>query len=357
MTSFENIFWEYDRGLMQELNHFLKKINERALHQRGLVPSYSGVDADGVYVDALGEDVEYFHPTITLDDRMHHIAVNIVQADAPLEDIICNTIISHFYGARGIHQTLTGIDDPSRSLVQFTRIAKNDTVYTREMQDRAIAAREAGKPLWGTTELRTSLWAAAKEFARAKYGKPDRPLMPFDVAEWVASFISDGTIDRMKSVRSLEEMYRVLVSHRGIGEYYGYHCSTSNSVNPKLNYSHDDEFIVPGPGARETIEALWGGRMPKKLYGKAVAFIRQNQHAIGVSDGVHFHPDTWNFVLKDGTMLFAENQDELKHYGTEVLCCQFSVYRHLKANPHLAKRRKVSRAVAAPSIAADEVFG
>lgn len=352
----QELLWNYDRDLMKELNHFLKKINDRALYQRGLLPSYEGLDLQGNEIPALAEDVEYFHPTITLDDRMHHIAVNIVQADIPLEDIICNTIISHFYGARGIHQVLTGNNDPTQSLVEFTRIAAGDDAYTKELQDRAMAAKLAGTPLWGTTELRTSLWGAAKDFARKKYNDPKRILMPLDVAEWVASFITDGTIERMKQVNSLEEMYNVLVSHRGIGEYYGYHCSTSNSVNPQLNYSHDDEFIMPGPGARKTVDLMWHNTLPKKLYGKAVAFIRQNQEEIGIIDGVNFHPSTWNFTLRDGSRLFEDDQNELKHYGTEVLCCQFGVYLHLKANPNLAKKRKVSRATQ-ETTAADSVFG
>ena len=37
-------------------------------------------------------------------------------------NIICNTIISHFYGARGIHQVATREKDLKKALVDFERI-------------------------------------------------------------------------------------------------------------------------------------------------------------------------------------------------------------------------------------------
>ena len=333
--------WDYDKELMAELGHFLKKANEQALYNRGLQPTYEGVDRHGVPHPALARDIEWYHPTITLDERMNNIARYIVTADVPEADVICNTIVSHFYGPTDIHQTLTGIQDRATAVIDFTRIASGDKAYTKEMQDRAVAAREAGKTLYNMLELRTSLWDSAKKFCKAKYDKPDRPLMPFDIAEWISSFVTDGTCAGVVASKSLKEVYGVISSHRGVGNFYGYHCGTSNSVNPRLNFHHDERFIVPGPGARKTIKALWGGRLPDSKSMEGVAFLRENQKALGITDGVYFHPETWNIKDRKGNDVFDVPQDELKYYGTEVLCCQFSVYLHLKENPHLAAKRKI----------------
>lgn len=333
--------WDFDKELMAELGHFLKKANEQALYNRGLQPAYEGTDRNGVEIAALARDIEYYHPTITLDERMNNIARFVVAADVPEADVICNTIVSHFHGPTDIHQTLTGIEDRERALIDFTAIARGDKRYTKEMQDRAMAAKEAGKPLWNSLELRTSLWDSAKKFCQAKYDNPSRPLMPFDISEWIASFVTDGTCDGVVRSKSLEEVYGVISSHRGIGNFYGYHCGTSNSVNPRLAFHHDERFIVPGPGARKTIKALWGGKLPDSKAMEGVAFLRENQEGLGITEGVFFHPDTWNIVDRKGNTVFDEPQDELKYYGTEVLLCQFHCYMNLKENPHMAPKRRI----------------
>jgi hypothetical protein len=59
--------------VVKDIGRFFNKVNERALYNMGIVDTY---DSEGD--DALGESVEYFHPQITLDDRMRYIMENIV---------------------------------------------------------------------------------------------------------------------------------------------------------------------------------------------------------------------------------------------------------------------------------------
>jgi len=57
---------------------------------------------------------------------------------------------------------------------------------------------------------------------------------------------------------------------------------------------------------------------------------------------IYLHPSTHNVTVGD-TVIFAEEQSDLKVYGCEVGLCQYSVFDRLRSNPHLAKRRKVAR--------------
>jgi len=333
-----------DPELLKDLSHFFLKVNENACINQGWIPdNYLPLDRHGKEIPALNKNTEYFHPVITLDDRMRYICENIVSlddADLSPGNKICNTIISHFYGARGIHQTLTNIKDPLKAHVDFERIAKGDKIYTDDMREIAHNAKANKVPIWGSTELHTSLQTAGRNFCRNKYDKPEQKIRTFDLAEWVASFITDGTVDDMLKSNSLEETYNILTKHRGIGDYYGYHCSTSNSVNPVLRFDNDDRFCKPGPGARATLDKLFPG-ISKKEYGNAIIWIRENQKKLFPE--LEFHENMQN-IFANGTQIFNENQDELKVYGTEVGCCQFGVYMHLVANPHLAARRTVARA-------------
>ena len=134
-------------------------------------------------------------------------------------------------------------------------------------------------------------------------------------------------------------MYEHLTKLPGVGQYYGYHCSTSNSVNPGIAINHDERFCVPGPGARKTLDLMFG-RECKVPYGEQVIWFRENyKEHLGEFE---LHPSTHN-VDVDGTLIFSEEQSDLKVYGCEVGLCQYSVFHRLRANPHLANRRKVSR--------------
>lgn len=340
-----NLHDRIDRSVLKEVHHFFEKINERNLFVRGLVPRYDPPSA------ALGPDVEYFSSQITLDDRMQYIMRHIVTSPRlSAYNKLGNTIISHFYGARGIHQVLSGIESPDEAHVDFEEIAREQIRWkdrlgggrlTKFYRDIAYSAKIKKIPLWGTTELHTSIQDAGHKFVDQTWGPEFKT--PFAVAEWIASWINDGFMDKLLSSRTLKEMFTNLTSKRGIGPYYGYHCATSNSVNPDLPFSHDEDFCSPGPGACMTLDLLFPGVSKKEVpYGDRVIWIRKNQDELfpGLRD--QFHPETWN-VTANGVTIFKESQNELKVYGTEVGLCQFSVYCRLRDNPHLISKRKVAR--------------
>lgn len=319
--------------VVDRIGYFFNKVNDRALYQMGIKDSY---DNEGD--DALGETVEYFHPQITLDDRMRYIMENIVLSDMSMDNIICNTIISHFYGGRGIHQILTRDPNPKTALVNFERLLV-DKEYEMTIRKNIDDALSIGLGVYGTTELRTSLYGASNSFVAESRDLP-RNADKINILLWVASFIPRGITKRMAAVNSLQEMYNILTELEGVGQYYGYHCSTSNSVNPRINIDHDERFCVPGPGARLTLDMMF----PPDCgipHGDRVIWFRENYKDL-IGD-IYLHESTHNVIVGD-TKIFQHDQNELKTYGCEVGLCQFGVYSRLSDNKSLINKRKVARA-------------
>jgi hypothetical protein len=328
----ENLAEIANMDIIKDVGRFFNKVNERALFNMGILESYdSGGD------EALGETVEYFHPQITLDDRMRYIMENIVNAPMSMDNIICNTIISHFYGARGIHQVLTRDPNPKTALVDFERLLV-DREYEDKIRKNLVDAVSLGLPIYGSTELRTSLYGAANNYVAELRNQP-RDAHKINILLWVASFIPRGITGRMAQVNSLSEMFNILTEIEGVGSYYGYHCSTSNSVNPRINIDHDERYCVPGPGARFTLDLIFGSNCTVP-HGDRVIWFRENyKDLIGE---IPLHESTHN-VIVDGKKIFRHEQDELKTYGCEVGLCQYGVYYRLRNNPSLISRRKVAR--------------
>lgn len=332
----------FNKEIMGDFNWFLYKVNQRACINHGYDDSkYEGVNRKGEIDYGLGINVEYFHPTITLDDRMRFIAENISTADISLFSIVCNTFISHFYGARGVHQLLTQTNDVSKCYADFDRIADNDQKYIQQLRSNLDYAKEMKYPIWGTTELHTSIQTSGRNYCRKKYNDPNRSFHPIDVCEWVASFRDNGVFEGMKSANHIGEIYKLLRTQPGIGDYYGFHAAASTSVLPQLKYHHDQKFVAPGPGAVYLINQLWPNS-PKKLHAEAVYFLRENSDEIGLTTNVNFHEKAQNIFVK-GKPIFSEPQDGLKYYGTEVLCCQFGIYLQIRNDKKLCDKRKVSR--------------
>jgi len=328
-----------DPKVLESFEFFLNKVSERTDKAFGLRSTYECDDP------ALGADVEYFGFNILQDDRMRYIIENIVSLpDHELSQAnkIGNTIISHFYGARGIHTVMTGIKDPKKAHVDFVRL-NTDIPYLQSIKAEVSRSKHEGKKFYGTTELHTSLQTAARNFCRKKYNEDDRPASLMDILEWIADWTIDGTVNRILKVTSLEEMYNLLCEKPGVGDYYGYHCSTSNSVNPALAYQHDENFCSPGPGARDSLDRIFKPMKDagfKLDYGDLTIWIRENQKTLFKS--ININPFFHNYLV-NGKKLFQDEQNELKVYGTEVGLCQFGVYCYLKENPHLISKRKVAR--------------
>lgn len=329
-----------DKEILKDLNWFLYKINERACIQNGFIQTeYKPINRHGNEEYGLFESVEYFHPSITLDDRMRYICEYIIPNNN-LSDFskFGNTVISHFYGARGVHQVITGSNKKDDCFINFDEVSNNNLKYIDDLRNISEYNNKIlKKPVWGRTELHTSIQTAARNFCRKKYNDLSRKFYIFDVVEWVASFKNSGIYDKLLQSDHIKDSFGVLLTERGIGDYYGFHCSASTSVLPFLKYHHDQRFVAPGPGAQYALSLIWP-QAPRNLYAEGIYFLRENSDLIGLTDNVEFHEKSWN--IND---VFLEPQNTLKYYGTEVLCCQFGIYQKIKNDKFLSEKRKVAR--------------
>ena len=346
-----------DHQVLKDYERFVRKVNERTLYQRGLLKEYKNSGDP-----ALGLEVEYFHPSITADDRMVYIMENIVSVpNLDWRNVIGNTTISHFYGARGVHSVLTGIEDPKLAHIDFVKLGqeqinfkKNGIIgeYTQQIRSLAVQAQKNKKSVWGTTELHTSIQTAGRRFVNEWYlgnRRHESKGCWSNVSEWIASWThvpsknnpEKTVMEGIRDSENLEDTFKYLTGETHIGEYYGYHCSTSNSVNPALRFNHDATFVAPGPGARETLDKMFPNLTTRQVsYGDRVVWIRENQHEIL---NLKFDKSLWNYTNSYGIKIFNDSQNELKSYGTEVSLCQYSVYCRLRSNPELISRRKIAR--------------
>ncbi len=335
-----NFKQDLDRSIIPQIERFWTKVNERTLHAMG-VPGYETYDTGGD--EALGSDVEYFHFSICADSRMRYIGENLVLNDDPALDEdnkLCNAVITHLYGGRRINTIFSGRTDPKKAFLDFRRLHV-DAGYVQDVVGNAAYAKSHHYKFYGTTELHTSLQTAARNYCRSKYSEPTRAATNTDILEWVASWISDGTVARLKRARDLENAFAVICSLPGIGSYYGYHLGVDSSLFPFTAFNHDEKFCVPGGGCQVTLAQLFPSiSKHKSAYGEAVVWIEENQKDL--FPNLTFHPALWN-IEAGGKKVFPFEQNKLMVYGLEVGLCQFGVYQHLKKNPHLIERRKVGQ--------------
>jgi hypothetical protein len=281
---------------------------------------------------------------ITYDDRMVYIMENIVSLpDEQLSPYnkIGNTIISHFYGARGIHQIATRENDPKKAHVNFENYFNSGE---RERVRRNLElSRLANLPIYGTTELRTSLFGAANTYQMERFGPSAQRVHVGNIMDWVAGLHEDGMFDDMLNSKSAEETFKILTRNKGIGSYYGFHCTTSNSVNPALAWDNDSNFVKPGPGAQYTLKLLFPKATSKQITnGELVIWFRHNQKFFGFGD-IIIHESAQNVLDYKGDKILSKDQTEMMTYGSEVGMCQYGIFCKIRSDKKAIDRRKVSR--------------
>lgn len=321
-----------------DFKYFVEQVNKRTEWQQGLIEKYEYTEY------ALNPDTEYFHPMITCDDRMVYIMKNIVSLPddkLSFHNKIGNTIISHFYGARGIHQIATRNNDPQTAHVDFENyFTSNERERVRKNLELAVAAK---LPIYGSTELRTSLFGAANKYQVQRFGDKADKVHPGNIMDWVAGLGEQGYFDQMKQSNAASNTFNILTQIEGIGSYYGYHCTTSNSVNPKLNWDNDENFVKPGPGAQYTLKLLFPKATSKEITnGELVVWFRHNQKFFGFGD-VKIHEAFHNVLDHSGNKILSKDQTEMMTYGSEVGMCQYGIFCKIRHDKKAIERRKVAR--------------
>jgi hypothetical protein len=321
-----------------DFKYFVEQVNKRTEWQYGLTEKYEYTEY------ALNPDTEYFHPMITCDDRMVYIMKNIVSLPddkLSLHNKIGNTIISHFYGARGIHQIATRNNDPQTAHVDFENyFLSGERVRVRKNLELAASIK---LPIYGSTELRTSLFGAANKYQLQRFGPTADKVHPGNIMDWVAGLGEQGFFESMTKSDAASNTFKILTQIEGIGSYYGYHCTTSNSVNPKLSWDNDENFVKPGPGAQYTLKLLFPKASSKEITnGDLVVWFRHNQKFFGFGD-IKIHEHFHNVLDHNNNKILSKDQTEMMTYGSEVGMCQYGIFCKIRHDKKAIERRKVAR--------------
>ena len=321
-----------------DFKYFVEQVNKRAEYQNNLIEEY-------IYEEpALAPHVEWFHPMITCDDRMVYIMKNIVSLPddkLSVHNKIGNTIISHFYGARGIHQIATRNNDPQTAHVDFENyFTTGERARVRKNLELAASIK---LPIYGSTELRTSLFGAANKYQLQRFGPTADKVHPGNIMDWVAGLGEQGFFNRMQQSGAASNTFKILTEIEGIGSYYGYHCTTSNSVNPKLSWDNDENFVKPGPGAQYTLKLLFPKASSKEITnGDLVVWFRHNQKFFGFGD-IKIHEHFHNVLDHNNNKILSKDQTEMMTYGSEVGMCQYGIFCKIRHDTKAIERRKVAR--------------
>lgn len=343
--------WEAcDKDLLWEMRMFTHNVQRCWEIKYGVRPVEHYIEPH----PALGLSVEYFGFWVTADDRLRYIAENITtNPTLPLIDQIGNGLASHFYGARNVHQTMSGLQDPKLALVDYTKLAEEQLqfkntgevgTYTQHMRDFLEHQKKMGQKLWGTTELHTSLQTAGRRWVNEWYLNDRMNASKGssnNVNEWIASFKNSGLMQQMLDNSGLKSMCDILGTEWGIGDYYKFHGGSDLSLCPQLNAYIDERYVLPGPGATDILRKLYPDLSPKEVsMSDRVIWYRENQHwLLGLPE---IHP-FFHKLEVNGINIFPEPINEIKTTQAEVNHCQFGIFCDLKANPSKISKRQVAR--------------
>jgi alpha-glutamyl/putrescinyl thymine pyrophosphorylase clade 1 len=317
-----------DMAVAADIKQFWDKAVHAFDYRAGLVDKFETNDF------AVQADTEYFGPNVTMDDRLRYLGNNISNnKDISEENKVLNLIVTHFYGGRDCHRVLNAEMDPKKAYTDFRR-ALTDKTYVAEIKSNLDKAKKVGYSIWSTTELHTSLMGAMNKFAKKKFGE-DTPKHAVNMIHWLSGWIEDGTVDKILNSKSLKECVGHICSKEGVGSYYGYHGGTDQSSNRSVSFTHDEPFVLPGPGCQWTLRRLFPDQKPT---GAQVVWLRENQHEIFGS--VDFKP-FWHNIEVNGQKVFDKDQTELSYYSMEVALCQWGIYKDIQANPAREARRKI----------------
>ena len=347
------LLWDsVDQDMLHEMRYFAHAVQKKWEVQYGVVPE------DEYEVDhaALGLEVEYFGFWATADDRLRYICENITtNPNLDLIDQIGNGLASHFYGARNVHQAMTGIEDPKKALVDYTQLAEDQIQYHKTGQVgeytaglRVFLEEQKSKSIkfWGTTELHTSIQTGAKKWHNGFYlgNKEDKTKSRYStnqVNEWLASFKNSGLMQKMIDDSGLKSMCELLGTEWGVGDYYKFHGGSDLSLCPDLDAYLDERYVIPGPGASWTLKELYPGLSKKDVsYEDRVIWIRENQEKLLGLPLIH---EYFHKLEVNGVNIFPELINEIKTTQAEVLHCQFGIYCNIKNDPKKIAKRTVAR--------------
>jgi len=327
-----------------------------------------------------GRPIPYFHPNRSFHDEIIWLNSNLYyDPTVSFTNKLANSAIVKFYGPSRTLSIITGhasdlpyLTRTEKAYIDFNRL-RSDEEYEYTLMRNIELASMRKQQLWGTTELRTSLQIAARNYARkhptlvdkrgvsAAYQNnfihplddaSERKMRTSDMIAWIKSLTQDWA-DFYVRKPTMKQSYEFLTSYRGIGPYYGYHFSSNLArmpgvASPNLirhehlerlkalgdiehgNLDENADYVVAGPGACATLKSLWPDYpINPRTTMRMILAIRDNQ-------------EKYFDICSEMDYKYLNEASELGRFttfGIEIGCCQFNVFTRLSENPSAAASR------------------
>jgi hypothetical protein len=403
-------FWKIcDHDVRKQFGSFIREFNKREWCVRigkthetfedYVKSGYQHQEHFGTGFVIDGRPIPYFHPNRSFHDEIIWLNSNLYfRPEVSFENKLVNSAIVKFYGPSRTLSIITGhVSDlpyvvrTELPYIDFKRIQEDEEYEYTLMRNIELASHHK-EQLWGTTELRTSLQIASRNYARANGTIIDRRGLTFnnrviiepnsdhtqrkmrtsDMIAWLKSLTPEWS-RFYKTKPTMQGSYEYLTALRGIGPYYGYHFSSNLSRMPgvgsssiievehkyefdKLGIEHgeldeDANFVVAGPGASATL---------KNLFPTVAINPKTTMHLIlQIRDMQHKFLD----ISSDLDYKYHSEATELGRFttfGIEIGSCQFNVFCRLRSNPQAAHARAsapISKEVGNQSASLENFFG
>jgi hypothetical protein len=356
----QELFNEIPQHKRDDFAAFIKELNRREYLVRfdksctfdtfEHLPGTAALFKDGFIVD--GRSVPYFHPNRSFHDEIIWLNENLFyNPNATFEDKLINAAIVKFYGPSKTLKMI--IRNTGDDFVVYDKFINDYNYLTKVCLNLENAVKNKEK-IYGTTELRTSLQTAARNYARSvgspidksekisAFERSKRSTRPSDILFWF-TLLGPQWIDFYRQSPTMKESFEFLNSYWGIGNYYGYHFTCNLARMPEVGnlifegipgkIDEDDEYVVAGVGAMHAINWFYehrGHSINDKVGKKLINAIRQHQKSF------------FDLKSSDKSDFYMSKVSELgffTNFGCEISCCQFGVYRKLRENKKLARKR------------------
>lgn len=321
-----NPFDFLDQDLLLDFRFYFRKVNEMFDYQAGVRHEFEEVPG-------VTSSSDFAQPSLAMDDRYNYAATDIFSNEkmSPTNQVL-NSFLTHIYGGYECPRVFSGKVDRKDGWVDFERIASKDYAYIESIKVNMCKSRALGYNMWSKWGLRVSVQNEGNKFCL----RNERETGSHACLEWMASWVHDGTVNRLLTASSFSEATNILLEKRGIGPYIGLHSSSILTVAPNINVSHTEPYVLAGPGAVQTIKLLFPGLKGWK-HNDVCVWFAENQNELLGEEKLNRH---WRNVNINGTEVYSEPQDRLYAITSEIALCQYGAYTRARENPAVNERRR-----------------
>ena len=279
---------------------------------------------------AMRPEVSYWNPNRSKHAEVYWLENYVFKPEISSINKICNAMAVKFVGRPTL--TLKACDTHDyNKIIDFEKY-KSDLKYY-EWINNNLDNDKWNIPVWGTTQLQTSLQTAARNYVREVDKTPTIKFKLSHMIRWISHLNNLGMTDIVTNPNNrLRDVVYWLKEFRGIGPYFSYHPPCNFSRDKDLPHiDENDDICTIGPGAKRGLEYVWPD----------VKFTNNNimeEYILSVRDYQHeffeFKNDDQEYYKMN-----LERGGNLTTFGTEITFCQFSVFLDIKDNPIAQQKR------------------